>query len=555
MERRQQNSRNPDQEAPYTKSRGHPRPSNHYPDSTPPYQPIGSQRQQSVRYRLISVKSLPKSATEQLLSHYFRRFGVITSVSLTYPEGMNPANGYAILEFESSKTVDRICGLAPAASPPNHTIDGKEVLVKAIRSRAEVLRDFEDIRRRRVYVRRLPKELDEESLYEIFEPFGEIEKAYCSLKYKRRNKKGSGPSRKSGYVIFKNGESVMSMPRDGIVFGKYFIEWTSIYTHPSTRKPAPKDKGVRGGVRKPEREQFPGEGRREAGGALKTYKADKEVFKARSGYQRSYGSSKRRSKDWGRHNDYRETGWRERDSRAEESIPDTRGALLHNLGHSQQARRRSSVGQPESDQFFTENQYHSPPDQYSYPPERRSQRGPEDPGLSQIKSFIDSMNLSRNQEPIYQEESQGQVEHEQFYGQDERDLDYRYARRGSESLYQDPKTGKLASYKGNSSGSGHKTGKSQGAEIHQEWTQIRGSDSWGAPPRHKVNLKKKQKASHVQLRHLDYPVQRNFYEWRPSEKRMLNHDITPSKSRYFGLRGRKADHGAANLHFCETHAE
>ena len=161
---------------------------------------------------MISVKCLPKTATMHMLYEYFRKFGPIELVDLDYPEGLSPSNGFAVVHFKHATSVRKACIQSDKAQKgfpgvQHHMLEGKIVKVQAINSKSEVLSNFNEMKHRRVYIRKLPNALDAPDLYKMFAQYGEIENAYCSFKSRKEmrpdQRKTQGNGLKSGYIIFK----------------------------------------------------------------------------------------------------------------------------------------------------------------------------------------------------------------------------------------------------------------------------------------------------------------------------------------------------------------
>ena len=170
--------------------------------------------------RLIYVGCLPKEVTTSDLEDYFSDYGVISHIDLDIPKGLSAANGFAVIGFKHEGSVSKILG----QSLP-HCILRKKIKIKRIAKKEEVYDHLDEMRRRRVYLKKVPRKLTGEQLWSVFAQYGEVENAYCT---KYDPVKGK---RAAGYVIFKYADDLDNIPLDGIPFKGWVLKWSSYYTH------------------------------------------------------------------------------------------------------------------------------------------------------------------------------------------------------------------------------------------------------------------------------------------------------------------------------------
>ena len=184
-------------------------------------------------HHLLYVSCLPKKVTKEVLFSYFKQFGEISYVEIDMIKGLPAAKGFALINFCENSAIEKVIARAE-----DHYINKKHIHVQSVSSKKDIFHYIDKMRNCRIYIRRMPPELNNEQLAELFAPFGKVKKAYKLQQPKSKK------SRVLGYVIF---EEIGALPRlkgRRILFRGEEVEWSSYYTNKKRKEePACSDPG------------------------------------------------------------------------------------------------------------------------------------------------------------------------------------------------------------------------------------------------------------------------------------------------------------------------
>ena len=142
--------------------------------------------------KTIFIGGLPGSASEKVLTNHFSKFGPIESISMVHSskKGSNLSKGYALITFKQSESYSK------ALKQPEHYLFKRVVSCQPYLQGEELAAYLEDLNSRRLFVKYIPKNVDNKGFEEIFSQFGEVDFGYV-VKDPR-----SGSSRGFGYITF-----------------------------------------------------------------------------------------------------------------------------------------------------------------------------------------------------------------------------------------------------------------------------------------------------------------------------------------------------------------
>ena len=141
----------------------------------------------TTRNKVVGVKvfvgSIPAYATQSALRSYFQRFGKVLQVHLGFRskgvnhESLNPGHGYILVE--DSPTAERII------REENHFFEGRKLACQPFRRGNQLKQDIEIGNRRRVIIKNVHWNMDENEFKNIISEHGEVE--YCFFFNKNEN--------------------------------------------------------------------------------------------------------------------------------------------------------------------------------------------------------------------------------------------------------------------------------------------------------------------------------------------------------------------------------
>lgn len=153
----------------------------------------------------IYISNLSEATSEDDLLRHFANFGDVTScIVFRFKDGR--CKGFAKITVQDAETYNCIMSY-----DRGHVILGREANLEPFIENREIVeqRNF-DLEQRKICVLGLPKKFREGDLHQLFEFFGEVERAYLREDaYKDDN---------FGFVIFKKIESTRSAIRQGQLF-------------------------------------------------------------------------------------------------------------------------------------------------------------------------------------------------------------------------------------------------------------------------------------------------------------------------------------------------
>ena len=170
---------------------------------------------------LLYVSCLPKAVTKKQLYSYFRTFGEITYLELNVPKAQSYTNAFLLINFLRPAAIETIL-----KQQREHKIKNRLMKVKKISKKEDVFLYIIKMRRTRIYLKKIPKEFTEETLYSIFEKYGAIENAYYIDSEQNKGKR----RRRVGYVVFKEVKTVEFLPKAGVPYRGKVLKWVSYFT-------------------------------------------------------------------------------------------------------------------------------------------------------------------------------------------------------------------------------------------------------------------------------------------------------------------------------------
>ena len=121
---------------------------------------------------------------------------------------------FAVMTCTSPKSRDMVLSC-------KHKINQKNVKVTPYLENNELDKYVQNIKNCRIYIKKLPKEIEDEELKRIFSQFGVVLNAYSVQGSKVRRKW------KYGYVVFEDEEDIDKIPEEGIEYGSTRLKWSS----------------------------------------------------------------------------------------------------------------------------------------------------------------------------------------------------------------------------------------------------------------------------------------------------------------------------------------
>ena len=144
----------------------------------------------------VFIGGLSLEATLDEVKEFLGQFGKVKSCRLN-TDSKGKSKGFGFAEFYDKESAEKSWGY--------HMLHGVEFEVKKQRDREEDKKEQEEIMKRKIFIKKLPENPDEESLLQFFSKYGEIEHVRF-LKNKKNLK-----SRKAAFIIFKDQSSVQKV--------------------------------------------------------------------------------------------------------------------------------------------------------------------------------------------------------------------------------------------------------------------------------------------------------------------------------------------------------
>lgn len=166
--------------------------------------------------RRLFVGCLPKSLSRACLINYFSKFGSVSDFEFNIVPQKDGKSKLinAILTCSSAEMKKVI------TEQPN-IIEGHKLKIVPYLDPSELQNILSNTRGRKIYIKRLPAEFNNDSLKKFFTNYGAVQKAYCVEGTRKRK------DLKYGYVIFKEEKTLKALPFGGIPYKGDLISWTS----------------------------------------------------------------------------------------------------------------------------------------------------------------------------------------------------------------------------------------------------------------------------------------------------------------------------------------
>lgn len=166
--------------------------------------------------RKVYVGNIPSHISEQELKAYFQTMspnGEFTYVKVA--KSGSSKGGFGFLVTENLEEIDRLLSC-------QHIISGQILKCEQYSGNEEPATVKNSLRRRRLFIRNLKKNISDQDLFEFFQTYGELESAYSVKAH------ASQKARSFGYVTFKSEEAALSLVKTG----KVVIKGVEITIHP-----------------------------------------------------------------------------------------------------------------------------------------------------------------------------------------------------------------------------------------------------------------------------------------------------------------------------------
>lgn len=143
----------------------------------------------------IFIGGLPGSTTQESLKTYFERFGEILKVSTVQnTKKNNLSKGYALITYKEDESYNQ------ALKVPEHYLFKRVISCQPYLQGAQLSQYLEDLNSRRLFVKYIPKNINNKQFEKIFKKYGEVDFGYVVKDPK------SSVSRGFGYITFKTQE-------------------------------------------------------------------------------------------------------------------------------------------------------------------------------------------------------------------------------------------------------------------------------------------------------------------------------------------------------------
>jgi len=164
----------------------------------------------------VFIGCLPKDIGLAELELHFSKIVKIVKLEMDTKKNQHDENKmiFAVMTCVNKSMRDKVLST-------KHLICEKNVKVSPFLTNQQLDSYVEKAKRCRIYIKKLPKQIENSKLAEIFSMFGKVEKAYSVIGTKVRKKW------KYGYVIFSEEEMIDNIPLEGVEYNGQLIKWTS----------------------------------------------------------------------------------------------------------------------------------------------------------------------------------------------------------------------------------------------------------------------------------------------------------------------------------------
>jgi len=143
----------------------------------------------------IFIGGLPGSTTQESLKTYFERFGEISKISTVQNNKKNNlSKGYALITYKLDVSYEQ------ALKVPEHYLFKRVISCQPYLQGAQLSQYLEDLNSRRLFVKYIPKNINNKQFEKIFRKHGDVDFGYVVKDPK------TSVSRGFGYITFKTQE-------------------------------------------------------------------------------------------------------------------------------------------------------------------------------------------------------------------------------------------------------------------------------------------------------------------------------------------------------------
>lgn len=173
----------------------------------------------------IFLGCLPKKISEVDIREIFSTYGEISKFEFEIQKQGNEKSHLinGIFTCSSHQMKEQIL-------KETHFFNKVKLRVSNYLEKEELERQKLSLKRRRVYIRKLPEWFENETLHSIFSIYGELEDAYCTVGSRSRK------NLKYGYVLFKDENDIAKIPANGMIYRGLKIDWETFFTRKEKQK-------------------------------------------------------------------------------------------------------------------------------------------------------------------------------------------------------------------------------------------------------------------------------------------------------------------------------
>jgi RNA recognition motif-containing protein len=154
----------------------------------------------------VFIGGLPGSATEKTLKTHFSRYGQILKISMVQNDKKNNlSKGYALITYSAEESYQA------ALKVPEHYLFKRVVSCQPYLQGAKLSQYLEDLNSRRLFVKYIPKNINNQQFEKIFKKYGDVDFGYVVKDPK------TGVSRGFGYITFKTQEEARTVEKTKFV--------------------------------------------------------------------------------------------------------------------------------------------------------------------------------------------------------------------------------------------------------------------------------------------------------------------------------------------------
>ena len=127
----------------------------------------------SVSKRTIFIGGLPGSATQIEIREFFSQFGKIVKIKMHGSQKKSNYNkGYAILQYETESSY------RASLKRPEHILFNRVIMCQPYLQGRDLSQYLEDLNSRRLFVKYIPKNINNEQFENLFTVHGEVDFGY-----------------------------------------------------------------------------------------------------------------------------------------------------------------------------------------------------------------------------------------------------------------------------------------------------------------------------------------------------------------------------------------